>query len=80
MSIEPYFGKDPQKFVAYRAGLRPRHTIIAVDGERPDLAGRPFLVWFRLNHDPGDWVTLTLRDKGRERTIRYRLPDLVISD
>lgn len=75
MSIEPWFGKDPQKFVAHRAGLRPHHTIVAVDGERPDLAGRPFLVWFRSNHDPGDWVTLTVRDEGRERTIRYRLPE-----
>ena len=61
--------------MAWQAGLRPGHTIVAVDGESPDLFGRGFLVWFRLRHEPGDSVLLTVRDGNKERTIRYRLPE-----
>ncbi len=72
MLIRPWFGPrtdDP----CYRAGLRPDHAIVAVDGESPDLVGRAFLVWFRLRKDPGDEVELSVRDGVERRTIRYRL-------
>jgi len=61
--------------VAWQARLRPHHTIIAVDGESPDLFARSFLAWFRLRHEPGDTVQLTVRDGSEERTISYRLPE-----
>lgn len=50
------------------------HSIVAVDGQSPDLHGRAFLVWFRLRHEPGDEVTLTLREGKALRKITYRLP------
>ncbi len=75
MSITPWFGKTPRRSVAWQAGLRPHHTIIAVDGENPDLFARSFLAWFRLRHEPGDTVLLTVRDGNQERTISYRLPE-----
>ena len=73
MSIKPWFGKTARQSVAHRAGLRGHHTIIAVDGESPDLAARPFLAWFRLRHNPGDTVTLTILDRGEKKTITYKL-------
>ena len=75
MSITPWFGKNPHRSVAWQAGLRPHHTIIAVNGESPDLFARGFLAWFRLRHEPGDTVLLTVRDGNKQRTIRYQLPE-----
>ncbi|MCZ6836807.1 MAG: thioredoxin family protein [Planctomycetota bacterium] len=74
MSIRPWLGNDHKRWPAYAAGLRDHHVIVAVDGESPDLFGRPFLVWFRLRHEPGDEVTLTVRDGDELRKITYRLP------
>ena len=75
MSIRPWFGKKPRQSIAYRAGLRPNHVITAVDGESPDLFGRPFLVWFRKRYQPGDWVILSVDDGNGPREVRYRLPE-----
>ena len=74
MSVRPFFGRDARNSVAHRAGLREHHVIVAVNGESPDLVGRAFLVWFRLNHQVGDEVTLTVLENGEQREIQYTLP------
>jgi len=71
MAVEPYLWP---KSAAQEAGLRGSDCVVAVDGESPDLAGRGFLVWFRQRHEPGDEVTLTVKDaQGKERKVAYRL-------
>ena len=73
MAVEPYLGPKPAGS-AYDAGLRGDDVITAVNGQAPDLAGRAFLVWFRTRFDPGDEVTLTVRNPtGEERQVRYRV-------
>lgn len=72
MAVEPYMADKPSGR-AYEAGLRRDDAITAVDGQSPDVAGRAFLVWFRMNHEPGDEVRLTVKDpQGRPRDITYR--------
>jgi serine protease Do len=72
MAVEPYVGN--RKGNLQKAGVPKSAAVVAVDGERPDLAGRPFLVWFRLHHDPGDEVTVTVSEaKGQERDVKYRV-------
>lgn len=88
MSIRPWFGPRAAQSVAWQAGLRPSHTIVAVRraGESsreqeatpeasPDLSARAFLVWFRQRFDPGDRVALTVREGSELRTIEYTLPE-----
>ena len=75
MAIRPWFGRKPDKGPAHAAGLREKDLIVAVGGRSPDLAARDFMTWFRLHHDRGDTVRLTVRDaRGGEREISYRLP------
>jgi S1-C subfamily serine protease len=58
---------------AKEAGLTDKLWITAIDGERPNKFGRGLLVWFRLRHEMGDAVTLTVVDgSGQERQIEYR--------
>lgn len=74
LAARPWFGKHPDRSPAWNAGLRPSDLIVAIDGQSPDVTGREFMAWFRLHHDPGDTVTLTLRDpRGRERELSYQL-------
>ncbi len=74
MSIRPWMGNKPNRLPAFRAGLRGNHVVIAVNGESPDLFGRPFMAWFRLaGHKEGDSITLTVLEKGQERDISYIL-------
>ncbi len=73
MSVRPFFGKARDTSIAYRAGLRPGHAIVAVDGESPNLHGCAFLVWFRLNRRAGDTVELTAIESAGTRKIRYEL-------
>ena len=74
MAVKPYMGRGRAKTVAYRAGLRRAHVITAVNGQSPDLVGRAFLVWFRLQFNRGDKVTLTVLDaRRREKKIAYTL-------
>lgn len=74
MAVEPYFGPNPTG-PAFAAGLRWNDIITAVDGESPDLNARSFLVWFRMDHEPGDTVQLrVLNRRGTARLITYRLP------
>ena len=73
MAVKPWFGPNPSG-AAFEAGLRGNDIITAVDGESPDLNARSFLVWFRMDHEPGDMVQLTvLNRRGTERLITYRL-------
>ncbi len=73
MSINPWFGNKP-KGRAYEAGLRPFHTVIAVNGEKPEKHGRAFNLWFRMNYEPDDQITLTVLDKnGNQKFIKYKL-------
>jgi hypothetical protein len=75
MSIRPWFGRNAEASVAWQAGLRQHHTIVAVGGESPDLAGRGFMVWFRRHYDRGDPVELTCREGDATIEISYLLPD-----
>lgn len=75
MAVKPWFGQNPRATLPQQAGLRPRHVIIAVDGESPDIVAREFQTWFRLGHERGAWVVLTVLDRGERREIRYRLPE-----
>ncbi len=68
MAVEPYFGRNASG-PAWAAGVRGGDTITAVGGEGPNLAGRAFLVWFRLRFEPGDPVELELRGPGGERRL-----------
>jgi len=71
MAVVPYTGRAPMS-PAHQAGLRSNHVITAVNGQSPDLIGRPFLVWFRLNIDPGDPVTFQVANPdGSRREIRF---------
>jgi hypothetical protein len=73
MAVEPYMGPNTDS-PAYKAGVRGSDAVIAVGDERPDVAGRGFLVWFKMRYELGDDVTLTLKDpQGREREVSYRL-------
>ena len=73
MAVSPFFGRRQATSPAFGAGLRPGHVIVAVDGESPNLASRPFLTWFRMQHEPGDDVELTVLEGELRRTIRYRV-------
>ena len=75
MAVKPWFAKNAEEWVSFQAGLRPRHIIIAVDGESPDVVGREFMTWFRLRRDRSNEVVLTVLDRGQRREIRYRLPE-----
>ncbi|MCA9299917.1 MAG: PDZ domain-containing protein [Phycisphaerales bacterium] len=75
MSVKPWFGKHAERSLAWQAGLRPHHVIVAVDGASPDVTGRAFMTWFRLGHDRGDEVVLSVLDRGERREIRYRLAE-----
>lgn len=72
LSVKPFLGRRPSG-AAFRAGLRHFHEVVAVNGMAPDLSGRPFLVWFRKRFDPGDTVTLRVRDQDKFRDIRFQL-------
>ena len=73
MAVEPYMGEFHHQFPAYQSGLRKSDVVIAVNGERPDLVGRPFLVWFRTRFDPGDEVTFTVIGPDRkQRDVVFR--------
>jgi serine protease Do len=73
MALRPWFGKQRDS-PAQLAGLTGDDVIVAVNGESPDVSGRAFMVWFRLHHDPGSTVTLTVRDpRGRQRDLRYEV-------
>lgn len=64
MSFRPFMGQgDKQKNNQwYPSGLRPNMEIVAVNGRSDDWDSREFIAWFRLNHQPGDRVTVTTRD------------------
>lgn len=73
MAVKPYWGKHAKQSPAFRAGLRPNHVILAVDGESPPKDGRGFLVWFRLRYEFGDKVRFTVAEKGKTRDIEVKL-------
>jgi serine protease Do len=59
---------------AREAGLKNDDIVVAVNGKPLPAEGRAFLVWFRINHDPGDEVTLTVADAaGKKRELSYAL-------
>lgn len=74
LAVRPFFGKV-RSGPAYEAGLRPHHVITAVNGQNPDLSNRPFKTWFRMTFDPGQSITLTIRERdGTTQTINYKAP------
>lgn len=75
MAIEPFMGTNTSS-AAYKAGIRPKHVVTAVNGHKPNLAGRAFLVWFRQQFDEGDQVAITVHDENQNvRTIKYNLSE-----
>jgi S1-C subfamily serine protease len=71
MAVHPY-GVSPE---AKAAGLTQPSIVTAVDDQRSDISGRPWLIWFRMNHEPGDTITVTFRDSGgAEKRATYRIP------
>ena len=73
MAVAPYWGGSTNS-LCFQAGLRETDVITAVNGQSPNLNGRAFLIWFRQRYDPGERVTLTVRDRpGPERKISYQL-------
>jgi len=71
MCITPWFGINPMGN-AYKAGLRYFHTVIAINGQRPNKHGRAFNYWFRMLYEPGDKITLTILDKnGNTKFITF---------
>jgi hypothetical protein len=76
MAVAPFLPNDEkfrQSSAVYKAGLRGSDTIVAVNGESPNLVGRPWIHWFRMKFEPGDEVRLTVMDqKGQKRDVVYR--------
>jgi hypothetical protein len=54
------------------AGLKQNDWIVAIDGQKPDVNGRGLMVWFRMRHEPGDDVTLTVLRAGSPMEIHYK--------
>ena len=74
MAIEPYMGSATNS-APYRAGLRGRDIVTAVNGVSTNLTGRAFLVWFRQQYDAGDRVTLSVRSQEKAREVTYQLSE-----
>lgn len=71
MAVRP-FGITPE---AKAAGVAQNSIVTAVGEDKTNLAGRSFLVWFRMHHEPGDQVTFTVRDPaGTSKQVTYKLP------
>jgi membrane-associated protease RseP (regulator of RpoE activity) len=71
LAIKPFIGG--QKSPAVAAGLKGDDTIVAVNGESPNISNRAFTVWFRMKFEPGQEVTLTVKDpSGKEREIKFK--------
>lgn len=73
MSIKPWT-KGKESHPAYKAGLRPNMEIVAVDGNGKDMDSREFMTWFRMNYEPGDEVTVTVKQGNKTQDFKYRLP------
>jgi serine protease Do len=72
-AVRVYMGPNTRG-AAREAGLKNDDLVTAVNGQNITKEGRAFLVWFRMNFNPGDQVRLTARDaSGKERQIAYML-------
>lgn len=71
LSIKPWMGRSASDRPIYQTGLRPNMEITAINGMNQDMEIRKLITWFRLNHQPGDEVTYTVKG-GKE--FRYILP------
>lgn len=72
MAVEPFMGPNPRT-PAHAAGVRGSDAVTSVGGESPNVAGRAFLVWFKMRYEPGDEVKVTVKDpRGRGRVVTYR--------
>jgi membrane-associated protease RseP (regulator of RpoE activity) len=72
LAIKPFLGPKPTGPAA-EAGLKSDDVIFAINGESPSVAARSFMVWFRLKFDPGDEITLKVKDPtGKEREVKYK--------
>ncbi|QOV88751.1 PDZ domain-containing protein [Humisphaera borealis] len=73
MAIKPYIGPKQVTGPAYVAGLRATDIVTSVNGETRNMQPGEFLVWFRKKFEPGDEITLTVRnDSGKVREVKYK--------
>ncbi len=77
MSFRPFMGPPDKRTQNpwWPLGLRPNMEIVAVNGRNDDWNSRQLLAWFRLNHEPGDKVTLQVRQGGKTRDFTRTLPE-----
>jgi S1-C subfamily serine protease len=72
-AVRVYMGPN-SRGAARQAGLKNDDIVVAVNGQPVAAEGRAFLVWFRMNHNPGDEVTLNVANAaGKERELSYSL-------
>ena len=72
LSIKPWMGRPPNQRPIYQTGLRPNMEIVAINDMEEDMEVRKLIAWFRLNHQPGDEVTYTVRG-GKQ--FKFVLPE-----
>jgi S1-C subfamily serine protease len=72
-AVRVYIGPN-MRGNAREAGLKNDDIVVAVNNKPIPAEGRAFLVWFRMNHEPGDQVTVTVADAaGKKRDVSYLL-------
>lgn len=71
LAVRPFVGPQ-SRTPAVKAGLKREHVITAVNGQTPNVFGRGFQTWFRLQFEPGDRVRLSAVSPNRQqKTIEF---------
>lgn len=65
--------KTPTGKSAHSAGLRQGDVLLELNGEKVDFAPNQFHTYIKLNHKPGDSISLKVLRKGKEKIISFTL-------